>query len=362
MRILLINTVPTERNGITNVIFNLHRAMDKGDICFDYVSINEPDAAYVRQIEEAGGRCYVLSRSMKGIIPYVAKLRKIIRSGGYDAVHAHGNSATLVLEMLAAKLGGCGVRIAHGHNTACLSPALHRLLNPLFQSCCTHPLACGQDAGRWLYGKREFAVVNNGIHTGHFGFRADARQALRSQWGLGQDVRLIGHVGAFIESKNQMFLVELLAELTKDHHLLLLGDGPLRPAVEARARALGLSDRVHFAGVTDRVGEHLSAFDLLVMPSLFEGLPLTLVEAQASGLACLVSDAITREADKTGNLRFLPLSEGTAVWAEAVRAGALPRERQRASEEAIEKIKACGYDAETESARLKDYYLRARER
>lgn len=362
MRILIINTVPTDKNGITNVIFNLHKAMDKQDLVFDYVSINEPAPSYIREIEAYGGQVFVISRSIRRAIPYVCKLVEVIRQGQYDVVHAHGNSSTLVLEMLAAKLAGCKVRIAHSHNTTCLSLTVHKLLNPLFQMSCTHGLACGVDAGKWLFGDRPFTVVNNGVDTERFAFQLDARQGVRRGFNLQDKHVVIGHVGAFNNAKNQEFLLDVLSELAKaddNYRLLMIGDGPLQHSVQEKTMELHLTERVIFAGATDRVEDYLSACDLIVMPSRYEGLPLSLVEEQASGLYCVVSENITQEVDKTGNLTFLPLSMGGAYWAQVIREIPLVSDREKASMVSIEKIKASGYDIQTEVKRLKEYYISA---
>lgn len=359
MKVLVINTNPMGPDGITNVICNLFRAMDKQGMRMDLLAINEPQASVRALFEEAGGSVNVLSRSLSHPVRYMNTLKHLIKQGGYDAVHVHGNSATLTLEMAAAWLGGCKVRIAHSHNTTCKFMAIHRVLTPVFRTLCTHRLACGVDAGKWLYGKKDFTVVNNGVDTARFAFREEARGESRRVLGIGDDTKLIGHVGIFNEAKNQSFLVEVLKNLGSEYKILLLGQGRLRESVEQKVREMELFDRVIFGGVTDRVENYLCAFDMLVMPSLYEGLPLALIEAQANGLQCVVSENITREVDKTGNLTFLSLDTGAEHWAQTVRDLKLPADRAKASRLAIEKIKESGYDIHTEATRLREYYQRA---
>lgn len=359
MRVLIINTNVFCRDGISNVIQNLYRAMDKQGLHIDLMAINKPGEAVEQLFQEHGGRVFVIHRSMRNPLRYLFALRKCILQGGYDLVHIHGNSATMALEMVAAWLAGCKVRIAHSHNTTCKFMTAHRLLKPIFGALCTHRLACGIDAGNWLYGKRKFTVVNNGIDTARYGFTEEGRRQLRQQYGIEDDQIVLGHVGVFNEAKNQRFLLEILAELDERYKLLLVGDGKLRPAVESRAADLGVAERVIFAGLTDRVPDYLSAFDCIVMPSLHEGLPLALVEQQTNGLQCVVSDTITRETDKTGNLSFLPLDAGAKFWAEEIVKLQLPEDRIAASKAATEKIKNCGYDIHDEAAKLKEFYIAA---
>ena len=258
-------------------------------------------------------------------------------------------------------MNGCKIRIAHSHNTTCKFMTVHRVLTPVFRILCTHRLACGMDAGRWLYGEKDFTVVNNGIDTERFAFRQESREEIRGMLDVANDTKLIGHVGIFNQAKNQQFLVEILNKLGSEYKLLLLGKGNLREDVERKVQEMGLSERVIFGGVTDRVGDYLSACDIFVMPSLYEGLPLALIEAQANGLQCVVSENITHEVDKTGNITFLPLDAGAAYWAQVLRQMSVAGNREETSRIAIEMITACGYDIHAEAAKLKEYYLRAAE-
>ena len=361
MRVLVINTVPTEKNGITNVIFNLHRAMDKENLQMDLLTINPADAAYASAIKDAGGNVYEMQRSIAHPIRYIRALKKRIQQNQYDIVHAHGNSATLALEMIAAKLGGCRVRIAHSHNTTCKYMAVHKLLMPLFTAACNYRLACGTDAGKWLFRKKEFTVINNGIDTERFRFCTSDRQKIRTHLQLPDSCKLIGHVGLFNEAKNQAFLVQILQQLQdkQAYRLLLIGEGGLRSNVQQLAQECGISEQTFFIGTIDNVAAYLSACDILCMPSLYEGLPLTLIEAQANGLPCVVSENITKEADKTGNVSFLPLEAGAQVWAQQLLQMPDDQDRHQCSTAAIDSIKRCGYGIETEAGKLKDYYLKA---
>lgn len=357
MKIAIVNTVRTRRNGITNVICNLLSAMDR-EIRFDLICTSEPEAGYAEMMAQRGGQLHVVSRSMRDPMGYVRRLKDLLVREGYDAIHVHGNSATMALEMLAAKKAKCPVRIAHSHSTGCKYRAVHKLLWPVFQKHCTHRLACGEAAGKWLYAERDFTVVNNGIDTRRFAFDPVKRNSVRQDLGISPDSPVLGHVGIFDDNKNQSFLLDVLAASAADARLILLGDGAMRAAVEEKAAALGLADRVHFAGSVADVENYLSACDLFLLPSRFEGLPLSLVEAQASGLRCLVSDAVTREADMTGNIRFLPL-DSPAAWAAAIEE--IPADREAVSADAVKKIIARGYDVRTQGEMLKDYYRRAAE-
>ena len=365
MKILLINTVPTEQNGITGVIFNYLKAMDSSEISFDLLSLNTPSSQYSNIVEAKGGRVFVLPR-LDGVLRYWNGLRKLIRKNHYDAVHIHGNSHTVVLELSAAWGADCVVRMVHSHTTTCSHVVVSELLTQPFNVLYTHGLACGEAAGRWMFGKRKFTVINNGVDTELYAFdeikRSDIRK--KNRW---TDCKVIGHVGGFVETKNQRFIVDIFHELYKrdnTYRLLLIGDGPLRHEVEMKVKGYGLWDVVCMTGNINNVCDYLNAMDLVLMPSLFEGLPLTLVEQQANGLRCVVSDAITKEADKTGNMIFLSLLMTASEWAGRIQNIDIDNAnlRKERSQNAVERIRKCGYSIQEEAKKLKEYYIKAIQR
>lgn len=356
MKILVINTVPTDKNGITNVIINYLNAMGN-DVAFDYVAINNPNVFYVNFFKEKGAALYTLSR--RNVLGYIGSLCKIIRKNKYDAIHVHGNSHTVVLELLAAKLAGCKVRIIHAHSTGCNSVALHKLLAGLFDSLCTDRLACGEEAGKFMFGIKPFKIINNGVDVEKYSFDNKAREAFRVNLALTETDILIGHVGYFMPVKNQSFLVDVFAELARNDsrfHLILIGDGAMRTEIEQKVACLGLTNKVTFTGNIDNVSEYLNAIDIIIMPSLYEGLPLTLVEQQANGLQCVCSDTIAEEANKTGNLKFLSLNLGSVEWASEVRSFIKLDGRELRSKNAVKNIEKGGYSIYKEAQNLTAYY------
>lgn len=363
LRVLMVCTVPTAASGIPMVMFNLLRGMDRAGLEIGYVSINEPEERFRRELEEMGVKVWVVPRKLSSPWTCVWKLTKIARH--YDILHAHGNSATLLLEMLAAFLAGVKVRGAHSHNTTCTQKSIDRAARPLFYALCNFRLACGETAGKWLFGKRGFHVINNGVNTERFRFDSDSRQKIRDLLGL-KDSFVIGHVGNFVEAKNHPFLIEVFAEVVKrmpEARLLLLGAGDGRDEVERMVEDKGLKGKVVFAGSVADTEKYMSAMDVVVMPSLFEGLPLTLVEEQASGLNVLVSDAVTTQADMTGLLKFKPLEDGAESWGEEVvrmLIGYKQEEREKNSACAIKRIRENRYDIRVVAEELKQIYISLR--
>lgn len=359
LRILEIVTTRFAGNGITAYVLSAMEALGGAAHC-DVVAINAPEAALAARASACGGRVFVLPMRNRNPIAYVRALSGIIREGQYDVVHAHGNSCTLLAEMLAAKRGGAAARIPHAHNTACRQKLLHRLLRPFFDRSYTGAAACGQAAGRFLFGEKPFTVLNNGVDTASFAFDAQARKRLREELGL-SNCRALLHAGSFNEQKNQAFLLEpFLAAYREDAslRLLLAGDGPLMEAVRQRAAALGLSGAVQFLGRRADMPALLSAADGFLLPSLHEGFPIALVEAQCAGLPCFVADTVTTDAAIGENVRFLPLKPED--WTRALCETAPASDAARAG--AAETVRRAGFERTDAAVHLLDFYRRVAER
>ena len=363
MRVLVISTVRFRTNGITSVIMNYYRNMDRRKIQMDIVVINEVPEPLLKELEDGGTGIFRLPRK-ENPLSYRHSLLRLMRENQYDIVHIHGNSAMMALETWTAKCAGIPVRIAHSHNTTCTHPGLHKILYPLFARTYTHGLACGEEAGRWLFRNAPFEVVKNGIDLKRFGFSASVRTQYRVRTGAGSRT-VIGHVGNFIGQKNHEFLIRVFEKLQREEPgflLWLIGDGELMDAVKCQVHELGLDESVLFLGKTMEVEKYLQAMDLFVLPSRFEGLPVVLVEAQAAGLPCLVSDVVTDAADLTGQVKFLPGGD-VDVWMDAIRrirADEGGQSRETVSGKAGEQITSAGYDISANAGRLIEQYERYR--
>lgn len=357
VRALEILTVCYAHNGITRCVMNYVEQFDPARVRCDLVAPNEPPREVIERVERAGGRVFALPNRNRDPIGYVRALSRIVRERGEQVVHAHGNSATLYAEMLAARRGGAMVRVAHSHNTTCRMKLADRLLRGAFYRGYTHAMACGDAAGRWLFGGRPFTVLNNAVQAERFRFGANTRAKTRERLGLSEDAFALCHVGAFNEQKNHAFLLEAFAALLAarpDAKLLLIGDGPLLAACKERAQALGIGDQTRFLGTAEDVSPLLCAADAFALPSRYEGLPLTLVEAQCAGLPCLASDRITREAALTGLVSFAPVDD-PAEYARAL-AGLTACDRAAASDAAIRRVREAGYDVAVNAEALMRKY------
>ncbi len=357
VRVLMVLTVRYGKNGITNCVMNYVSRFDPARVRCDLVCPNEPGEEARRLVEETGGEVFVLGGRNRNPVAYVRSLSRLVRRREEEIVHAHGNSATLYVEMFAGRRGGAKATIPHSHNTTCRMKLADRLLRNRFYRSYTQAVACSAAAGEWLYPERPYRVLNNAVDTRRFRFDPDVRNELRKRLGIATEDFAFLHVGAFNAQKNQAFLLEAFRQMLKrggDARLLLAGDGERRADCETLAESPGLRNRVMFLGLRDDVPALLSAADAFVLPSLHEGLPLTLVEAQCAGLPCLGSDRITKESALTMLVSFAPIEHADA-FAEAM-ARIEPVSRDAASEEAIKLIKDAGFDVSDNAEALMRLY------
>ena len=357
IRLMMVLTVRYGKNGITNSVMNYISRLDPERIRCDLVCPNEPGEEARKTVSRTGGETIILGGRNRNTPAYMTKLSQIVRKRGEEIVHAHGNSATLAVEMRAAKRGGAEIRIPHSHNTTCKMKVADRLLRGIFYGSYTHAMACSAAAGDWLYPRRKYVVLNNAIEAERFRFDPAVRAQTRERLGIESDETAFLHIGAFNEQKNQAFLLEafsLLSNRSGLFRLLLVGDGERRAACEARAETLGITKRVDFMGLRDDIPALLSAADAFVLPSLHEGLPLTLVEAQCAGIPCLVSDRVTKEADLTGLVVFAPI--GSAEEYAEEMAALQPVERAQKSDSAINRVAEAGYDVNRNAETLMRWY------
>lgn len=360
INVLVINTVRFKLNGISAVIRNYYQAMDKKYFQIDFLAIDDPSEEYRCFFEENHLNYFVFHK--KSVLSYFYGIMKLCLREKYDIVHVHGNSANMAVELLAVTFGGVKVRITHSHNTATMHPFMHNMLWSIFSKLCTIRLACGEDAGKWLYREKNFMVLKNGIEAKKYLFSDTIRSVIREELGIQADDFLLGHIGNFIEQKNHVFLIESFFEVYKRNpksKLLLISDGMLMPVIKEKVHSLGLDEVVIFLGKTMNVQNYLHAMDLFLLPSLHEGLPLVLVEAQASGLVCVVSDRVAKEADLTKTSIYLPI-DTVVPWVEVIEKQKYNKEgRRENSEKNISRIKEKGYDIERNANELSRIYMNA---
>ncbi len=301
------------RTGISTVIMNFCRYRDKKEFQVELLVGEGVVEEYERECRDLSVKLLVLPSKHRDPAGYYKELFEALKQGNYDIVHVHGNSAMILPELFLARLAGCRARVAHSHNITCDHVMLHRLLRPFFFLFYEKGIACSIQAGQWMFGKRLFEVLANGIDAERYAFSEE----------ICKKAFLIGHVAQYTPQKNHGFLLEvfsLVADREEAAKLLLVGDGMLFEEISSKVKEHPFRERIHILGDVQDMPGLYSRLNLCVLPSLFEGLPLVLVEAQASGLTCLVSDRVPKAADMTGDMKFIPIASQNAakLWKEAI--------------------------------------------
>jgi len=324
------------RGGIETWLCQAVACLPRQRYQFDFCTYRYKRGAYATELEQSGCEIHniPLRSSPVAIFQFAKRFRRLLGDGRYDVVHCHGLLLVGFILFL-ARLENTPVRIAHAHSTknnralagmvsvaSRLGLALNRVLARAFS---THGVGCSAEAAAALFGGRwrgnsKYKVIHCGVDLTPFKIDRSP-DSLRNALGIRAGATVIGHVGSFTVAKNHRFLVEVAArvlERSEDAVLLLVGDGSLRLSIEKTCAVLGIRERVIFAGVSSCVPELMRcAMDIFVMPSLHEGLPLVLLEAQAAGLPCLASDVVSHEAMVAdGAIQFLPLASGAEAWAD----------------------------------------------
>ena len=326
-----------DSGGIEAVVMNYYRHIDREHVQFDFYINRSSRFPQREELERLGAGIYLIPPYSRPI-SYVRALRRAFKERQYTIVHAHLNTMS-VFPLFAAKLAGVAVRICHNHTTANrkegLRTVLKYLLRPTNKLFSTHWFACGESAGRWMYGSKAFdagrvTVMPNAIDAARFAYDDAARMRLRRELGLGEGDFVIGHVGRFMFQKNHRYLIDMftrLCESDANARLLLIGEGELEDEIRSLVAAHGLEDRVIFTGARRDVDKLYSAMDVFVLPSQYEGFGMVAVEAQANGLPCVCSEYVPREVDVSDRCCHLPVTaEAIPEWVDSIRACmALPR-------------------------------------
>lgn len=316
-KVLMVTTTSIGANGITSVIMNYYRNIDRKKVQIDFAIGEGIDEETKSDIEALGGKVYILPSRKKETLKYIKSLKKIAKDN-YEIAHVHGNSGTMYLDIHTLKVAGVKTRIAHSHNSTCNHKIIHRLLKKHLNKEVTHSIACSKLAGDWIFDK-EYMVINNGIDISKFSFNKDTRKVYRKNLNL-ENKFVIGHVGRFSYQKNHDFLLDIfkgIHDKISNSILVLVGDGELRDEIEHKIDKLGLKENVILLGKRNDIAEIMQIMDVFVMPSRYEGLPVVLVEAQASGLKVMAADTITTECKVTENIKFLSL-DNMQDWVDSI--------------------------------------------
>lgn len=355
--LVVITTGFDSVGGITSAAMNYIRNIEKNSISFDFCSFNEPNGELLSEITEYGYNYYKLPDRRKKIIQYCQQLSILLKKNRYNIIHIHGNSSTMVFELLVAKIAKVEKRIVHGHAKSTNYPLANKILSPLFNSLYTDAIAVSNESGKWLYKKR-FTVINNAIDVNKYKFNIDKRNVIRNKLKIDEDCIVVGNVSKLNEGKNLFFLIDIYAEYFKmnsNSRLLIVGGGMLYDKLKQYVLSKNLQDNIILTGMKMNVNDYLSAMDCFVFTSLYEGLGMVLIEAQAAGLPCICSNRVPVETKVTQNIEYVDIDEPVSKWALKINN---IEKTDRKSEDIYNDIKKNGYDINTETNKLYDIYLK----
>lgn len=348
--------------GVESVVMNYYRNINKGKVQFDFIV--DEDSTYIptNEIESMGGRVIIVPPYQK-IHSYIKRLKEIFIKNEYKIVHSHLNTLS-IFPLYAAKISNVPLRIAHSHSTSNKKEwkknILKNILKPLSKVNATHYFCCSELAGRWLFGNKAYdnnkvKLINNAIDVDKFIYNEEIRDKIRKEIKV-ENKLVIGHVGRFVEQKNHIALIDIFNEIYKinpDSILLLAGDGPLLGDIRNKVNSLNLTDAVKFLGVRKDINNIMQGIDVFLLPSLYEGLPVVGVEAQASGCLCILSSNMTKETKVIETTKFLNISDEPKEWAKHI----LEEYKNFKRKDTKQEIINSNFEIKSEAKKLQNDYL-----
>ena len=354
--------------GVEAVVMNYYKNIDKTKVQFDFICDNDSTNIPYDEIEKLGGKVILIPPYQK-LFKYLKELKKVLKENQYKIIHSHINTLS-VFPLYAATLAKVKVRIAHSHSTTNKKETkknlMKQVLRPFSKVFATDYFCCSQLAGSWLFGDKEYDkgnvyLLNNAIDLDKFKYNEKVRKSKRKELNIKDNTLVIGHIGRFVKQKNHEFLIDIFKEIhqkNKNTLLLLVGQGPLLESIQEKVNELNLTDSVRFLGQRNDANELYQAMDIFLLPSLYEGLPVVGVEAQATSLLCILSSSMTKETKVLNTTQFLSLEESAITWAEHLLNSYHNFKRTSNQKE----IQQNGFDITKEAKKLEDKYIELNKR
>ena len=325
---VLVGSLSRNFGGVESVFRNIIQANDKDDLVFDFIC-TDSNAANEKDFIAAGSKIYHIPRPSGNLKGFIKSFKTLFKEGGYDIYHVNLTRFRFPLDVIIAK--SCGVKVVlHCHSTRIynnvdkktqvIRNVQQTLFKPVMLNCSNENIACSKNAGEYLYGKKPFYILHNGIHLENYLYNEEGRNRIREEFGV-QGCKVVGHIGRFSVEKNHRFFLSIAGELIKmddNYRFICVGDGELRESIIQEAKRTGIMRHCVFPGQREDIGDILSSMDVFLFPSIHEALPITLIEAQANELPCVVSDCVTDEIDVGKRITRVSLQENPTKWAEIV--------------------------------------------
>ncbi len=329
IKVLYVNGGIMDRGGVSVSMMNYFRNIDPDEVHIDFIVHGKDEGVYDSEIISRGSKIFRVVPKSQHYFQNIREIKRILKEGKYDIVHSQADSGNAHILKI-AKQCGVRVRISHSHNTAytlnaeSLKNKLRLLVNnhqiKKIPKVATYMCGCSEVAFKWLHGNNRtpINIICNGIDIPKFAFKKEVRQRIRTQFGIEFEC-VFGCVGRLDYQKNYGFLLDVINGYKKQGNnfkLMIIGDGILEHKLKRQITDLKLNEDVILTGAVDNPQDYYSAFDVFLMPSLFEGLGIAAIEAQCNGLSCLLSEAIPKECKLNSNTKFVPLNKTS--WVEAM--------------------------------------------
>lgn len=365
--IKVLQVIPSlNRGGLETFVMNVYRSIDRERVQFDFLT-NMSKGDYSDEIIKLGGSIHYIPPRNKGMLEYSHNVKNFFfdHVGEYSAIHYHESSLTSLEVLYYAKKTHIPVRIMHSHSSSIMGNKIHYLTHYVgklsIRTLATHYFGCSDKALDWMYSftgvRNKAALIQNGIDTSQFSFDRSKREETREKMGIRPNEIVIGHVGRLSRVKNHSFLLKIFLSYLKinsNTKLWIIGSGELEKIIYSQVDSLELSEKVSFLGVRSDTNNLYQAMDIFVMPSLYEGLPVVLVEAQAAGLPVLCSDTISRMSKLTSGYFTRSLSDSPDQWAESIADILATFQRKDCQTDIMD----AGFDIIKVSEHLQQIYLR----
>ncbi len=350
MKKILCIAASMDTGGAETFLMKVFRGIDKEKWHMDFCVTKKERGFYDDEIEQGGGKIFRITQKTDSMKKFKKELAAVIKENQYDVVFRSGASCFTAIDLWVAKKCGVKVRVLRSSNAGTMQGKLQQLINVFCRGMLTRAanvkMAPSMLAAEYTFGKRRAhkhaCILKNGLDVSRFAFNEEVRAKIRQELGL-DDKFIVGHIGRLSGQKNHKFLIDIFYEFQKkreDAVLILIGTGELKEQIQAKAESLGIGDKVIFLGVRSNVPDYLMAMDMMAFPSLFEGMPNVIIEAQTTGLPCLIADTITKEALVTDRVRMLSLSDSAEKWAEEMEKTDIATDRQAYAEQ----MRAAGYE------------------
>ena len=349
--------------GAEKIVVDYFENINRSSFQWDFIITKYDDknkkGILEEKVERLGGKIYRVTRKRKNYLKNLFEINQIIKNGKYDIVHSHLDELSAIY-LFFAKIHRVPKRICHSHLAEAkrgkIVEILCKIYKMLLSRVITEKFACGKKAAEALWGSdKDVYIMNNAIDINKFKYKSDIREKIRKKMEIDGKF-VIGSVGRFSYQKNSLFLIDIfkdILDINSEAILILVGTGPDEELVRKKVQDNDLESKVYFLGRRTDINELMMAMDVFLLPSRFEGLPIVLVEAQCTGLSCLVSNTITKEIKINPNINYISINDGTTLWCDALKNDVYKIDR----ENAYKKIQTSGYDIKKESEKIEKKYV-----